>query len=830
MRWPQDRPLRVLEVGAGTNSLSTALLPLLPAERTPYTCTATSAAGCARAEHRFSAYDFIDYRTLDLGAEPVSQGLPRHGFDLIVAGDALHTTVDLAEALRHVHTLLAPGGLLLATEPHLTPRLGFLAGGTESFWQRRDRALRPETRLLSQDRWVPLLTECGFTGAVRTGAEDRSLLLAAADHHPNSAPPAPVPQPGATWVIATETPDETPTAQALAELLGRARTIAATDCRADWAAALSAEDVPPGVVLLLAATEAPDAITPRTTRRAAVLRALAGAGAGPRGGGHPQIWLVTRPSGLFPGPERPAHPADAAAWGAARTLANEHPSLRLRRICLDRTDDPDTDARRLAHELLTPTDEDEIVLTRAGRFVPRQTQHPVDQPVPAPSGAPYLLEVRDPGLSRRLVWRATEPQRPGPGEILVEIRAVGLNYRDPMRANGLLPPEAVEGSPLSRGLGTDGAGVIQAVGPGVTGLSVGDRVCGLMPAALASHAVTPAGTAIRIPVGMSFAEAATFPVAFLTIHHTLAEQARPLPGETVLVHGATGAVGLAVIQCARSVGARVIATAGTEVKRDLLRTLGVEHVLDSRTLDCVPKIREITGGQGVDVIVNSLSGEAIAHNVDLLRPNGRFIELGKRDIFRNSPLLLRPFHRNLTFIGFNLDNVVYDAGRGPHLMAEVTERIAGGVYRPLPHVVYPAARVDEAFRLLQHSRHTGKVVVSFDPLDEPVLVEPAPAEPALDPDGTYLITGGLGGFGAATADALADRGARHIALLGRRGATAPEAATVLDSLMTTEFLLRAREHFDIRISPTELLGSGRALTHFARLVHQRLGLHASANP
>ncbi|MEV0374185.1 SDR family NAD(P)-dependent oxidoreductase [Streptomyces sp. NPDC050636] len=781
-RWPLDRPLRVLDIGAGTNSLTAALLPLLPAERTHYTCTATPASGFAGAQHRFSAYDFIEYRTLNLDADPVPQGFTHHGFDLIVAGDALHTAVDLTEALRHVHTLLAPGGLLLATEPHLTPRLGVLFGGTETFWQRRDPGLRPDTRLPAQDRWVPLLTECGFTGAVRTGSGDRSVLLAAADHLPAADPTPPAPQPGAAWVVANETPDETPTARALAELLGGARTIAATDDQADWTAALAAADTSTGVVLLLAEPDGPDAVVSRTTRRAAVLRALAAAGAVLPSGMHPQLWLVTRPSGLFPAPERPAHPADAAVWGAARTLANEHPDLRVRRISLDRADDAATDAHRLAHELLTPTDEDEIVLTLAGRFVPRQTQHPADRLNPAPSGSPYILEVRDPGLSRRLVWREAELLRPGPGEILVEMRAVGLNYRDPMRANGLLPPEAVEGSPLSRGLGTDGAGVVQEVGPGVTGLSVGDRVCGLMPAALASHTVTMAATTVRIPDGVSYAEAATFPVAFLTVHQTLAEQARPFPGETVLVHGGAGAVGLAVIQCAGTLGVQVIATAGTEAKRDLLRTLGVEHVLDSRTLDFVPRVRELTDGRGVDVVVNSLSGEAIAHSLDLLRPNGRFIELGKRDIFLNNPLLLRPFHRSLSFIGFNLDNVIYDPVRGPHLMREVADRIASGDYLPLPHVVYPAAQVDEAFRLLQHSRHTGKVVVSFDPLDEPVPVEPTPAVPALDPDGTYLVTGGLSGFGAATADWLAARGARHLALVNRRGAAAPEAAAVLDQL------------------------------------------------
>ncbi|GAA0415698.1 SDR family NAD(P)-dependent oxidoreductase [Streptomyces luteireticuli] len=773
-RWPEDRPLRVLEITAGPHALTAALLPLLPPDRTRYVCADAVGAGSADAGHRFARHDFVEFTGLALGLEPLAQGFADGGFDMVVAGDVLHTAPDLAAALEHVHTLLAPGGLLIAVEPHDARREALLLGATEEFWRRTDHVLRPESRLPAPDRWPALLTACGFTDVARTGTDERSVLLAAAVRAPAPEPAPPAREPGGIWAVVPETPDEEPLARALAGQLGESAVVNGPEDPAGSGAGT----LPQGIVLLLG-TDVPAGAVALTTRRAALLRTLCAARSG---AGAPRVWLVTRPSGLFPAPERPAHPADAAIWGAARTVANEHPDLSLRRISLDRSGDPATDARRLTHELLSPGHEDETVLTRAGRFVPRRYERPAGRPGPAPGKAPYLLDVHDPGLSRTLVWRRRELPPPGPGEVLVEVRAVGLNYRDPMRANGLLPPEAVEGTPLRRGLGNDCAGIVRATGPGVTEPRTGDRVLGPMPAALASHTVTTAAACLRIPDGMSWAEAATFPVAFLTVHHTLAEVARPLPGETVLVHGGAGAVGLAVLQCARQLGLRVIATAGTETKRDLLRTLGADHVLDSRSLDFVPRVRELTDGQGVDIVVNSLSGEAIAHSLGLLRPNGRFIELGKRDIFLNNPLLLRPFHESLTFLGFNLDKVIFDPVRCPPLLRAVAERVGSGVYRPLPHTVHPAARVDDAFRLLQHSRHTGKVVIAFDPLDEPVPVEPAPAVPALDPDGTYLVTGGLSGFGAATADWLADRGARHLALVSRRGADAPEAAGILGRL------------------------------------------------
>ncbi|GHA02134.1 type I polyketide synthase [Streptomyces purpurascens] len=806
--WPADRPLRVLEVGATGTALTAAVLPLLPADRTRYTCTAPSNTSFARARHRFAACSFLDHRTLDPDADPAVQGFTTGGFDLILAGDALHTAADLTAALEHLRSLLAPGGHLLATERHHDRLDALLLGGLEALWKRGDRALRPTTRLLPRDAWTPLLERCGFTSPWQTGPADHSVVMAAAPREAADAsrgaadaPALPAPLSGEAWVVATENDTETPTARELAALLGPAALLPAVTDTAAWTAALPTEAAP-RVVLLLAEPD-PERLVDRTTHRAAVLRSLAAACRTLPEGRAVHVWLVTRPTGLFPAPERPAHPEDAAVWGAARTLANEQPGLGLRRISLDRTADPAADAHRLATELLIagriPDEngnengnenegavEDEVVLTPAGRFTPLHVEHPADEPPAVPTGGPFILDVRDPGPARRLVWRETAVPRPGPGEVAVEMRAVALNYRDPMRANGLLPPEAVEDSGLGRGLGTDGAGIVCAVGPGVRDLVVGDRVCGLISAALASHGVAYDYGLTKIPDGMGYAEAATFPVAFLTVHHALVDQARVAPGETVLVHGGAGAVGLAALQCAHARGARVIATAGTETKRNLLRSLGAWRVLDSRGLDFVPRVRELTEGRGVDIVVNSLSGEAIAHGLDLLRPNGRFVELGKRDIFGNNTLPLRPFDRSLTFIGFNLDHVVLDRDRGSRLVADVLSLIERGVYRPLPHTVYPAARVEEAFQVLQHSRHIGKVVVSFQadesPLDEPVPVQPAPHLPALDTDGTYLVTGGLSGFGAATARRLADHGARHLALVSRRGQAGPEAPALLDDL------------------------------------------------
>ncbi|MFG2549303.1 SDR family NAD(P)-dependent oxidoreductase [Streptomyces sp. NPDC048581] len=807
--WPGDRPLRVLEIGAGTGGTAAALLPVLPPERSVYHYTDVSAAFFTRAQHRFGAHPFVDYRPFDLDADPAAQGFTDGTYDLIVAANSLHTANELRSALGRVRGLLAPGGRLLAFETHDTDYLMPLFGALDSFWKHDDQ-LPPDSPLLSRDHWTEVLGTCGFTDVVCLGgtieSPDRdaaSVLLASAPAYETVQPALPRPDDGTRWIVATESEPETPLAEHLAALLtaGTTRSAAVTPAPVDpaaWSASLGGDGDPAVVLLLGEALTDPQAMVDQAVRRAATLRDLAAACRALPDGVQPSLWLVTRPSGALPTPERAVQPQDAAAWGVARTLANEHPGLRVTRLSLDRAGDPAADAHRLARELLAtlPSSgdgedagaavrEDEIVLTAGGRFVPRERELPSGEHIEPSGDAPFALEIGEPGLSYAPVWTRTRPLVPGAGEVVIAVRAAALNYRDIMLATGLLPPEATEATFVGKGSGLECAGVVTAVGEGVSGLAAGDRVCAVGSVCLASQTVVPAAAVVKVPDALGFAEAATLPVAFLTVHYALHDLARLAPGETVLVHGAAGGVGLAALQYARLVGAKVIATAGSPAKRDLLRALGVEHVLDSRTLDFADQALRITGGRGVDVVVNSLAGQAIDRGLETLRPGGRFVELGKRDIYANKPLLMRPFRRNIAFFGVDVTALLSDeAGlvHGRRLLAEVAERVADGRYRPLPHSVYPAARVAEAFALLQHSRHIGKVVVSLDPQDGPVPVRTRPEPPPLDPDGSYLVTGGLSGFGAATAHRLADRGARHLALLSRRGADGPEAAAVLADL------------------------------------------------
>jgi len=292
------------------------------------------------------------------------------------------------------------------------------------------------------------------------------------------------------------------------------------------------------------------------------------------------------------------------------------------------------------------------------------------------------------------------------------------------------------------------------------------------------HAVGPK------PPGVSFDEAATLTGTFFTAYYSLEHLARLQPGERVLVHGGAGGVGLATIQLATARGCEVFATAGSDEKRDFLRLLGVPHVLDSRSLTFAQEIEVLTEGEGVDVVLNSLAGEAINRSLSVLRPFGRFIELGKRDFFADTRVGLRPFRNNISYFGVDADQLfAHQPNLASRLYREVLELFAEGSLRPLIHRVFRAREVVEAFRYLQQSRHMGKVVIATQDLAEAAAPAPSPP-PALElrEDGTYLVVGGTPGFGLETARFLARRGAGHLALLSRRGPDTPGVAEAAGEL------------------------------------------------
>jgi phthiocerol/phenolphthiocerol synthesis type-I polyketide synthase C len=811
--WPPDRPLRIVEIGDGRVELARALLRRLPPDRYHYTLAVHGDGALARTTADLGDRSGVTVCGIDLDRIDETLAIGDATADIVIATDALHRCIDANVLLRRVRRILVQHGLLLAIE-NCPDRFSDIAFGGDPGWWRERRSGGMASRLLEPRQWQVLVGRAGFAAppvvvadSPQTNAAGCALLIAV---NPSVAEAEPAESrgqgqsPGAWLLLARRDAPEGALASRLAGALARAGLAAVIVEPGADAAILEAGrgrirfDAPDDVARILAFLEgegrtvteivhlvgleahADDPVAgalDRCNLATVLARGLIAAGKTP-----PRLWFVTAG-----GADRvadgtgPLRPAEAALRGFARVLKNEIPDFDIRVLDLQYDGDAVHRADRLLPDLMSPDIEDEIVVTATGRWVPRLQRQ--DRAETGGEGS-WRLDIATPGALSRLRWRAMPPMAPDPGEIQVKVRATGLNFRDVMWTMGLLDDEALESGFAGATLGMECAGDVVAVGQGVEGFAVGDRVLGFAPACFAEFVTAPATALAAIPDGVTYEAAATIPSAFFTAYYALHHLGRLQPGERVLIHGAAGAVGLAAIQMARHLGAEIFGTAGSDEKRDMLRLLGVDHVLDSRSLAFAEEIERITGGEGVDLVLNSLAGEAMVRSLALVRPFGRFLELGKRDFYANSKLGLRPFRNNVTFFGIDADQVM--AGQ-PALMrrlfGEILDLFREGALRPLVHRVFGQDEVVDAFRQMQQSRHIGKIVVRMDGTPSGIAMSPKTHPPlSLDPEGLYLVTGGLGGFGLATAQRLAARGARHLLLLGRRGAATPEAEAAVATL------------------------------------------------
>ncbi|TSD89685.1 SDR family NAD(P)-dependent oxidoreductase [Mycobacterium sp. KBS0706] len=502
------------------------------------------------------------------------------------------------------------------------------------------------------------------------------------------------------------------------------------------------------------------------------------------------LWLVAR-CGKLNGKADGGRGLAEALAAFARTLANEQSGLAIRFATLAPALPDEAAAAALAGVIGSA--ETEVEVDRDGIFVSRvEAVRPAPQDAPAEDRAARLA-LSAPGSLGRIGWVAAERQAPGPEEIEIEVAASGLNFRDVMFSLGLLPDDYLEDGFAGPTLGFECAGTVRRVGAAVTDLREGDRVMAFAPAAFATHVTIPAQVAMRVPEGVDLAAAATMPVAFVTAWYALVHQARLGRGETVLIHGAAGGVGLAALQIAKLRGATVVATAGNEDKRALAQLLGADLVLDSRSLAFADEIRWKLGG--VDVVLNSLSGDAMRRSLRALKPFGRFVELGKRDFVADTAVGLRAFARNVSYFGVDADQLLNaQPGLTKRLLRELDRLFAQRRLTPLAHRVFPADQAEDAFRLMQGAGHIGKIVIT-----PPREIPAAPAAEArfeAQDTGFHLVAGGTGGFGFATALWLAEHGAKTIVVASRRGTLGPTEKAQAERLAKQGVTLAA-ERLDV---------------------------------
>ncbi|MFO7566199.1 MAG: SDR family NAD(P)-dependent oxidoreductase, partial [Enhygromyxa sp.] len=411
---------------------------------------------------------------------------------------------------------------------------------------------------------------------------------------------------------------------------------------------------------------------------------------------------------------------------------------------------------------LLASDEPQFAVRGGELLVPRLAlARSPDVLIPPPSSDAWFLDTVPRGTLENLTFvDAPELLEPlPPGHVRIEVKATGLNFRDVLNALGMYP-----GDPGP--LGYEGAGIVTAVADDVTSLNVGDSVFGILRAGFASHSVVDHRFVTTIPDGWSFTQAASTPLVFLTAYYAFVDLAHLKPGERVLIHAATGGVGMAATQLARHFGAEVFGT-GSTPKWPVLRELGFDdaHISNSRTLDFETDFLEATKGEGVDVILDALAREFVDASLRLLPRGGRFLEMGKTDV--RDPEQVAKDHPGVTYRAFDLIDAGLD--RIQQMLRELVALFESGTLTPLPTTIYDLRRAPEAFRFVGQAKHVGKLVLT--------------APPALDPNGTVLITGGTGALGALVARHLVEHhGVRQLLLSSRRGLAAPGAADLQAAL------------------------------------------------
>lgn len=809
---PHGEALHVLEAGAAPGVVSRAISPLLHGQIRTITDKDASALerlrlalGTRSAEH--PGEEHVDFSSWDLE----EGSMPARKAHILVAAYCMREADSIVPALQRCREALHPGGYFLLAEqaPDLTENLLF--GQQADWWNASPATDQPISRLLSPEAWRSATKQAGFEDIILLhpgdghAQENSFLLLARAAY---AVPQKAMPEPPAkeTWLLLEDTAPS-PLAQSLLEELERRLSLAEAalvrvraadtlhlrgqawrlcpDKAAHWRALwqrLSAVGRPIVCINTLGLTAQDLALESVRKQCDALVQLVRGWDFA----GRPQACLRLLTTGALDHPDATTclAPAQACAVGAARVLMNEMPALETRCIDLhvsEKGDNADL-LESCLRELLHPMTEREVILDGRRRYVLRSLEMKHSRTTDVGDGA-LRLHCESPGRLESLRWRPVLRPQASPGMVVVAVKAVGLNFRDVMWAMNLLPEEALENGFSGPGLGIECAGVVESVGRGVDSVRPGQHVVCFAPHCFSTHVLTTASAVARIPDQWSFAEAATVPVTFFTAWYALHHLAGLQPGESVLIHGAAGGVGLAALQIATGMQLEIFATAGSGEKRHMLRLLGVSHVYDSRSLAFHDQILADTRGEGVDAVLNSLAGDGMDQSLRILKPFGRFLELGKRDFYADSPLRLRPFRNNISYFGIDVDQLMKTRpALGQRLFLEMMQHFNDGSWRPLPFDMYPGAEVEAAFRTMQQSRHVGKVVIE-PPQANPVPPPPQPLSMPVRPDGSYLVSGGLSGFGLATALRLAQRGAGALVLLSRKGAT-PDNAAILQRLRT----------------------------------------------
>ncbi len=449
----------------------------------------------------------------------------------------------------------------------------------------------------------------------------------------------------------------------------------------------------------------------------------------------------------------------SSIWGLCRALVPEHPELACVTVDLDAEAEVSINTEQLLKDLRRLGQENRIAYRQERRFVARLVRHQSSSLSVENITSPTRLKLTNYGVLDDFVLEPMVRRLPDTGEVEICVKATGLNFRDVLHALGGLKDYLKQHgfSEATIPFGFECAGIVTAVGEGVHSVAVGERVmAALAIGSLASFVTVDAQHVIALPDELGFEEGAALPTAFLTAWYGLEHLARIRPGDRVLIHAAAGGVGQAAVQVAKRAGAEIFASASPS-KWEFLRSQGIQHVMNSRTLDFAQQVLEITDGAGVDIVLNSLNGEFIPQSLTVLSPGGRFIEIGKLGIWTREQV--GQVREDVAYFSFDLSTVsVHQPALITRMLSKIVAGLQDGSFQPLPTRIFPVEQVSDGFRYMAQAQQIGKVVITQPEIETTF---------GISRQGSYLITGGLGSLGLQLAQWLATQGAKHLVLVSR---------------------------------------------------------------
>ncbi|KAM7184617.1 polyketide synthase [Naviculisporaceae sp. PSN 640] len=790
--------MRILEIGAGTGGLTSRILPLLHSSASAtkerlylsYTFTDVSSGFFPAAKKRFAEYEGVEYKVLDISSDPLSQGFDSNDtYDLIIASNVLHATPDLNQTLRNVRKLVHPtrGRMFLQELSPVTQGMVYIMGLFSGWWL-GEKDGRGDKPYIEVDEWGSRLKETGWEGVGSVAFDnDRGMHINAnmVIQPAKQAQVAPTDALGATEMSRVSlllSRAQNYTEGATGKFVDRVESVLKEKGYAVERYIWAHETSPPADQDLISFVDLDGPLLHNPSDQdwnlfLKTIKSLQLAST---------VWLTP------PVQVDARDPHAGLVLGVLRTIRSErdpqlatlelsewesHEAATAVEDILKRVRDTKEDVGEsdLAPDLEYAWHDGSIQVSRFHWVpVPEALKDTANAMGPPDTKA---LEIGKQGLLQSLHWVGQSLPPLPEDHVQIEMKAVGLNFRDVLIAVGVLSRNLFSTDDVYP-LGLEGAGVVTKVGSKVTHLRVGDRVMtlGTNPN-LVTQVQRPAEFTIRIDDGLSFVDAATMPGVYLTLLMALVDRARLRKGQSILIHAAAGGIGVAAIHLCRWIGAEIYCTAGTDEKvKFLVDEMGVprDHIFHSRDTSFRDDILEITDGVGVDVALNSTSGEMLHATWDCLASHGVMVEIGKRDMIGRGQLAMDKFEDNRTFIGVDLWryalNDVPEVGR---LLRWANQLYLEGHIHPIrPVNLFPAAQIQDAFRFMQQGQHMGKIVITFPGENRPVdgnglQWTRAIPKPSFQNDKAYLLIGGMGGLGQSIATWMVDHGARHLIFLSR---------------------------------------------------------------